>query len=82
VTSSTTRMDTLPHVLTVRQVSLLLGVAENTVYESIRRREIPSVRVGRRLLVSRDALMRWLDGVDEDTRTFGTTRRTPRDEER
>lgn len=54
-------LDDLPEVLTVRQVADYLRVAENSVYSSIRRGEVPSVRLGRRVLVSKAALGRWLD---------------------
>lgn len=70
-TSSVLRLAELPDVLTVRQVADFLGVADNTVYESVRRRELPSVRVGRRVLVGRAALVRFLEGADEEGRAFG-----------
>jgi excisionase family DNA binding protein len=41
---------------TVDEAAAILGIGRNTAYEAIRRREIPSVRFGRRLLVPRNAL--------------------------
>lgn len=55
-------LDDLPEVCTVRQVAQFLRIAENSVYAAIRRDELPAVRLGRRLLVSRVALSRWLVG--------------------
>lgn len=54
----------LPEVCSVRDVASYLGVAENSVYAAIRSGELPAVRLGRRVLVSRAALMRWLTGGD------------------
>lgn len=48
-------------VLTVDEVADLLRVDRKTVYEAIRRRELPGVvRVGRAIRVSRVALEAWL----------------------
>jgi excisionase family DNA binding protein len=41
----------------------LLGLSKASTYEAVRRGEIPSIRVGRRLLVPTAALRRML-GVD------------------
>ena len=48
--------------LTVEEAGLLLGISRNSAHEAVRRDEIPVIRVGRRLLVPRAALMRLLDG--------------------
>ncbi len=51
------RLDELPgEVLTVREVAAVLGLARNTTYEAVERGEIPSLRIGRRRLVPREAL--------------------------
>jgi excisionase family DNA binding protein len=49
-------------VLGVEDVAQLLGINRSTVYESIRVGELPSVRVGRRMLVPTHALRAWLSG--------------------
>lgn len=41
----------LPPLLTVHEVVLLTRLGRTTVYEAIRRGELPSVRVGRRVMV-------------------------------
>lgn len=71
--SSSTRLGDLPDVLQVRQVADFLGVAENTVYDAIRRHELHAVHLGRRLLVSKGTLVRWLEGMDEDGQTFSAS---------
>ena len=41
---------------TVTEVAELLGISRTTAYECVRRGEIPSLTLGRRLVVSRAAL--------------------------
>ena len=47
--------------LTVEQAGRLLGVGRNLAYEAVARGDIPSVRIGRRILVPRAALMAMLE---------------------
>lgn len=51
--------------LTVEEAGALLGISRAFAYEAVRRGEIPSIRIGRRVLVPKAALRRML-GVDED----------------
>lgn len=56
-------------VLTVEQARLMLGISRGLAYEAIRRREIPSIRIGRRILIPRAGLERMIEvatkpGVD------------------
>ena len=48
--------------ITVREFIEALGgrVSKNTVYAALRRKEIPSVRIGRRWLIPEDALTQML----------------------
>jgi len=46
--------------LTVEEAGRLLGIGRNSAYEAAQRGEIPTLRLGRRLLVSREALLRKL----------------------
>jgi excisionase family DNA binding protein len=48
--------------LTVEEVAATLGISLSHAYEAIRRGEIPSIRIGRRVLVPRAALERLLEG--------------------
>lgn len=50
-------------VLTVTEAARLLRLSRNSTYAAVKRGEIPSRRVGRRLLIPRDALQRFLDGA-------------------
>ncbi len=46
--------------LSVHEASNLLGLGRGSVYEAIRTGQIPSIRVGRRILIPRAALERLL----------------------
>ena len=50
-------------VLTVTEAARLLRLSRNGTYAAIQRGELPAVRVGRRLLVPREALERFLSGA-------------------
>ena len=47
-------------LLTVPEVARLLRVSDWYVYELIKRREIPSIRIGRWIRVERNALTDWM----------------------
>ena len=47
-------------VLTVEQAAALLGIGRSAAYEAVHRNEIPSLKIGRRLLVPISALERML----------------------
>jgi excisionase family DNA binding protein len=58
----TVHLDELPDVLTADEVADVLRLGRNTVYDALRTGTIPSVRIGRRLLVPKAALRRLLEG--------------------
>jgi len=47
--------------LTVEEVAATLGISRAFAYEAVRRGEIPSIRIGRRVLVPRAALEKLID---------------------
>ncbi|MDX6287690.1 MAG: Helix-turn-helix domain [Frankiales bacterium] len=49
--------DELPPILTVEQTAELLGISRGLAFAAVRTGEIPSVRIGRRILVPRDRLL-------------------------
>ena len=57
-------------VLSVEEARKLLGLSRNSIYSGIAKSQIPSVRVGRRLLIPREALLRMLDGSSGES--YGT----------
>ena len=48
-------------VLTVGEAAKLLRLSKTTTYDQIRQGSIPSIRMGKRILVPRVALMRMLE---------------------
>lgn len=45
----------------VTEAAEVLGVSRPTMYELIRREGFPSLKVGRRVLISRQRLAEWVD---------------------
>ena len=53
-------------VKTLDEVASLLRISRGSAYEAAKRKEIPTIRIGRRLLVPCDALERLLSGNTAD----------------
>lgn len=51
----------LPAILTVAQLQQLLGISRPKAYELVNSEGFPVIRIGRAVLVPREALLRWLD---------------------
>ena len=49
--------------LTVEEAGEILGICRNTAYSLAASGQLPTIRLGRRLLVPRQALERMLDGA-------------------
>ena len=54
-------MDTGRLTYTVDEASKMLGLSRNSAYEGVARGDIPSIRVGRRLIIPKAALDRLLE---------------------
>jgi excisionase family DNA binding protein len=50
----------LPRTISVEEAAKLLGIGRNTAYDCVKRGEIPSLRLGRRLVVPVGKLMELL----------------------
>lgn len=46
--------------LTVEETAELMGIGRGTAYDAVKRGEIPSIRIGRRVVVPREALLQLL----------------------
>ena len=53
--------------LTVEEAAEMLGISRAFAYALVRKEELPSVRLGRRVVVPRHALERMLSVADDDT---------------
>jgi excisionase family DNA binding protein len=49
-------------VYTVDEAGVKLGLARNSAYEAVKRGEIPSIRIGRRILVPKAAFDEMVEG--------------------
>ncbi len=54
--------------LTVPQAGAILGIGRNSAYDAARKGEIPTIRIGGRILVPRTRFERLLDGVKPSDR--------------
>ncbi len=52
--------ESLPTVLTIPETAKILRIGRNSAYEAARRGQIPTIKIGKRLLVPREALERQL----------------------
>jgi excisionase family DNA binding protein len=52
-------------VLTVGEAAAVLGISRSHAYDLVARQVIPARRLGRRIVIPRDALYRLLDGPAE-----------------
>jgi excisionase family DNA binding protein len=50
-------------VYTVAEAAQVLGIARGSAYQAIQRGELPSIRIGRRILVSRSGLEKILSSA-------------------
>lgn len=53
---------TAPPTMEPPEIAAVMGIGINSVYEGLRSGEIPSLRVGRRWIVSRRRFMAWFEG--------------------
>jgi excisionase family DNA binding protein len=53
---------------TVPEAGLLLGISRGAAYAAAADKTLPTIRIGRRLLVPRAALQRLLERADEEVR--------------
>jgi excisionase family DNA binding protein len=60
--------------LTVGEAAKLLGIGRQLAYDQVRTGRIPSIRVGRRLLVPRRSLEKFLDSSENQQTEYKTIR--------
>ncbi len=53
--------DELPLMLTVQDVSHVLGIGLAHAYEVAHRKDFPTITLGSRIIVPRDRFMAWID---------------------
>lgn len=56
---------------TVEEAALALGIGRQAAYEAARRGELPTIRIGRRILVPKAALERMLEAAAHKSKEGG-----------
>ena len=59
--SETKNYDDLPLFLNAEKLAKVLGVSISSAYELMHEKDFPSVRIGKRFIVPRDDLKRWME---------------------
>ena len=59
--SETKNYDDLPLFLNAEMVAKVLGVSISSAYELMHEKGFPSVRIGKRFIVPREDLKRWME---------------------
>lgn len=55
-----TSYDELSLLLNVKQPAELLGVSDSSVYELIQKDDFPSLRIGKRIVIPKEELRKWI----------------------
>jgi excisionase family DNA binding protein len=55
-----------PEILDVQATADMIGISKDAVYDLFKKGELPSRKVARRWLTTRDTVLRWLKGSSEE----------------
>lgn len=56
-----TSHDALPLYLNADQIAQLVGISRAGAYQLMHAKGFPTIRIGKRMVVSKDKLLQWLD---------------------
>jgi len=59
--TSQTSYEQLPLMLNANQLAATLGISRAGAYELMHSKGFPTLRIGKRMLVQKDQLARWID---------------------
>lgn len=51
----------LPLTLDSNDLSEILGISKGSCYNMLKRKDFPAIKIGKRVLVSRDRFFQWLE---------------------
>lgn len=60
--------DELPLFFNAESVSKVLGISSTTAYELMHREDFPSIKIGNRLIVSKEKFIEWANKQSERSR--------------
>ena len=55
------RIDDLPDILTVDDLTVFLGIGKNSAYDLVRSGKLRSIRIGRQIRITKDAVLAFLN---------------------
>ena len=61
--------NTLPEVLTAKDLQSYLHISRAGAYNLLNRADFPTLRIGKRKLVTRQCLLRWIDDNTNPSQT-------------
>jgi len=61
ITSKYMNYDQVPMFMNAKIVADLLGISPTSVYELMKKRGFPSIRVGNRIVIPRDRFIEWVE---------------------
>ncbi len=53
----------LPEVMEVKDIQVFLKISRNTAYDLIKRKEFPTLKIGRLLRIRRNSFLEWFDNA-------------------
>ena len=53
----------LPEVMEVKDIQQFLKISRNTAYDLIKRKEFPTLKIGRLLRIRRNSFLEWFDNA-------------------
>ena len=53
----------LPEVMEVKDIQVFLKISRNTAYDLIKRKEFPTLKIGRLLIIRRNSFLEWFDNA-------------------
>lgn len=59
-------LEDLPVSLKVNQVAQILGISRKVAYDLARRKDFPSVRISKRIVIPRDRFLAWYNNKADE----------------
>jgi len=56
----------LPNILTVKELAEFMNINLNRAYQLTHRDDFPSLRLGKKIMISRNKLLQWIDERSEE----------------
>ena len=57
------RREELPEVMEVKDIQQFLKISRNTAYDLIKRKEFPTLKIGRLLRIRKESFLEWFDNA-------------------